>query len=379
MARSDCRSRLVIAPIADSQGQTRKRCVFQMTASMEAAGNSQAGLQAAQKRLAEWPRLILGHFPTPVRELCRLRNHLGCRPRLWVKNDDYSGPAFGGNKVRKLEYFLARAVAEKVAVVFTAGGITSNHARVTAGLCARLGLPCELVLNIPPGQPNPASGRPASLLLDEMFGARIHFVERREDRVPEMERLAREREKQGKRALVIPIGASTPMGALGLVEGARELSVQAAALKLNLRRIFHATSSGGTQAGLLAGVKIFGPEKTKVIGISVEDPAQEAIQTVRAVLSGVSELLGLSRDFAAAEIEVDERFIGAGYAIPSAEGNAATELLARLEGVVVDPVYTAKAMAGFLHRATSDTFAPEDDLLFWHTGGQLALFQEVLP
>ncbi|MGH9643348.1 MAG: pyridoxal-phosphate dependent enzyme [Terriglobales bacterium] len=168
-------------------------------------------------------------------------------------------------------------------------------------------------------------------------------------------------------------------GSARIVEGARELAAQAAALGLNLRGIFHATSSGGTQAGLVAGIGIFGGERTRVTGISVEDPAKEAAQTVREVLGGVNELLGLSREFASAEVEVDERFIGAGYAIPSPAADAATDLLARMEGVVLDPVYTAKAMAGFLQWAASGSFTPEDDILFWHTGGQLALFQEALP
>lgn len=340
----------------------------------------QASKQRASvlKILREQPRLAFGNFPTPIREMTRLRRHLGCRPRLWIKNEDCTGPAFGGNKVRKLEYVLGRAVAERVEEVITAGGITSNHARVTAGLCARLGITCRLVVNVPKGQPMPAVGRPASLLLDEMFGATIHQIERREDRTRAMNQLAREAAAKGRRAFIIPVGASEPVGSLGFLHGAAELKKQAKANKIHVRAIFHATSSGGTQAGLIAGVGLFGPETTRVIGVSVDDGAAQIAETVRAILSGMNELLGLSGDFAMDSVEVEDRFTGPGYAVPSEEGKEAIAMLARTEGEILDSVYTAKAMAGFLHHARGGEFGKGDHLLFWHTGGQLALFQEVM-
>jgi L-cysteate sulfo-lyase len=340
----------------------------------------QASKQRANvlKRLREQPRLAFGHFPTPIREMTRLRGHLGCVPRLWIKNEDCTGPAFGGNKVRKLEYVLGRALAEKVDEVITAGGITSNHVRVTAGLCARLGITCRLVVNVPKGQPVPALGRPASLLLDEMFGATIHRVERRDDRMPEMKQLAAEAAAKGLRALIIPVGASAPLGSLGFLHAAAELRKQVKANKIHVRAIFHATSSGGTQAGLIAGVRLFGPETTRVIGVSVDDSATQIAETVRAILTGMNELVGLSGDFAMDGVEVEDRFTGPGYAVPSEEGKEAIATLARIEGEILDPIYTAKAMAGFLHHVRGGEFGKGDDLLFWHTGGQLALFQEVV-
>jgi len=332
---------------------------------------------SVREALEQYPRLELGNFPTPVREMARLRQHLGCAPRLWIKNDDYSGPGFGGNKVRKLEYVLAKAVADGAEEVFTTGGINSNHARITAALCARLGLGCQLVLNIPPSQPGPERGRPASLLIDEMFGAQIHFVEKREARAPEMQRLADVAAKQGKRVCVVPLGASTPLGALGFVRAAAEFAEQASMMKLNIAGIVLATSSGGTQAGLVVGVRAFGPDSAKVIGISVDDPAAQKIEEIKEIVHGTNEMLSFPADFPESRIEVDGRFTGDGYGIPSKEGNNAIAILARTEGVILDPVYTGKAMAGFIHLAKTYGYTIDQDFVFWHTGGQLALFQEV--
>jgi 1-aminocyclopropane-1-carboxylate deaminase/D-cysteine desulfhydrase-like pyridoxal-dependent ACC family enzyme len=344
--------------------------------SVELSNDLERARQIARDTFQRWPHLQLGAFPTPVRELPRLRKHLGCGARLWIKNDDYSGPAFGGNKIRKLEYVLAQALADKIDVVFTSGGITSNHARSTAGLCARLGISCELVLNIPPGQPRPKSGRPASLLLDEMFGARVHVVVRGIDRQPEMERLAAEVRQDGRRAMVIPLGASTPLGALGFVRAGQELADQAKSLSLDLRKIFHATSSGGTQAGLAEGVALFGPRDAEVVAVSVDNPSADIVRAVRKILSGLNHSLGLPETYAHERVVVDDGFIGDGYAIPSPAGNEATALFARTEGVILDPVYTGKSAASFIQAAKGNS-AKDGDLLFWHTGGQMALFQEV--
>jgi L-cysteate sulfo-lyase len=334
-------------------------------------------LQRCRLELQDVARLSLGHFPTPVRELVRLRQYVGCSARLWIKNDDYAGPAFGGSKIRKLEYVLPRLLADGVNRVITGGSIASNHARITAVLCARLGLPCDLVLNRPIGQLHPTHSRVASLMVDEIVGARIHFVERPEDRVLEMNRLASQAALQGQKPRVIPIGASTALGALGLVGAAEEFAAQSVALGLNVRAIVHATSSGGTQAGLIAGVNLYGPKDTRVIGISADGPAADIISIVQEILISIDHFLGLHKTFEASQIEVDDRFTGRGYAIPSDEANDTTKLLARIEGIILDPVYTAKAMSGFLELGRCGGFGKNDDLLFWHTGGQLALFQEL--
>lgn len=307
-------------------------------------------------------RLVLGHYPTPVQEMARLRAHLRTRPRLWIKRDDWTGPGFGGNKVRKLEYYLWKALRQGYDTVITCGAETSNHCRVTAALAAQCGLECHLALN-----PAAQGGRPASLLLDELYGAVIHRVPGRDGRAPEMARLAGELRAAGRRPMEIPLGASTPLGALGFVHAVSELKTAPAV-------IVHATSSGGTQAGLLAGLALFGFAGTRVVGVSADDPAAEIAATVRGIVAGIEVDLGAPACSLQREILVDDRFTGPGYGVPSAESEEALRLLARTEGIVLDPVYTAKAFAGLLGLLRDGGLEGESDVLFWHTGGQLALF-----
>jgi len=308
------------------------------------------------------PRLRSGFYPTPIDEMPRLREALGGGPRLFIKHDDYTGPGFGGNKVRKLEYVLAEAQAERADVILTVGGIRSNHARVTAALSARLGLECRLILN---GEPQ---GQPASLYLDQLYGAKVHYVSRGADRAPEMRRIADELLAQGRKPYQIPLGASTALGAMGYVRAAEEI----AASRIAFDVIFHSTSSGGTQAGLVVGLE---GSPTKVIGVSADDPAMEIAARVANIVAGIGELLGKSFQ---PQIEIDAGFVGEGYGIPTAEGREAIELLARTEGVVLDPVYTGKAMAALIARVREGRFAPDQNVLFVHTGGQLALFSAAL-
>lgn len=307
-------------------------------------------------------RLTLGHYPTPVQELPRLRAHLGARPRLWIKRDDWTGPGFGGNKVRKLEYYLWKALRQGYDTVITCGAETSNHCRVTAALAAQCGLACHLVLN-----PAAQGGRPASLLLDELYGAVIHPVPDRGSRAPEMARLAEGLRAAGRRPMEIPLGASTPLGALGFVHAVSELETAPSF-------IVHSTSSGGTQAGLLAGLALFGFSSTRVVGVSADDPAAQIEDTVRGIVADIEVDLGAPACSLQREIEVDDRFIGPGYGVPSPESEEALRLLARTEGIVLDPVYTAKAFAGLLNLVREGRMDAGSDILFWHTGGQLALF-----
>lgn len=309
-----------------------------------------------------------GLYPTPLQPMDRLRAAIGVSPRLWIKRDDLIGPGFGGNKVRKLEFYLAKAQAEGCDCVVTTGAETSNHCRITAALAAQVGLECHLVLN-PSAQP----GVPASLYLDELYGARIHRVRGREDRARRLAEVAEELRGGGRRPVSIPLGASTPLGALGFVQAAGELLSQCP----KAGAIVHATSSGGTQAGLVAGLKLVRNDETHVIGISADDPAAEIADTVRSIVAGVEILLDKPACSLQGAIEVDDRFTGAGYGIPSPEGEDATRLLARMEGIVLDPVYTAKAFAGFLARLKEGGFDRCGDVVFWHTGGQLALFHAV--
>jgi 1-aminocyclopropane-1-carboxylate deaminase/D-cysteine desulfhydrase-like pyridoxal-dependent ACC family enzyme len=308
-----------------------------------------------------FPKLDVGFYPTPIDEMGRLRDALGGGPRLFIKHDDYSGSGFGGNKVRKLEYVLAAAQREKADVILTVGGIRSNHARVTAALAAHLGLECHLILN------GEADGTPASLFLDDLYGAKIHRVASPDERVPAMRSIAEQLRAKDRRTYEIPLGASTPLGALGYVQAAAEEVVP---VGMQFDVLFHSTSSGGTQAGLLAGLELAG-STTKVVGVSADDPAAEIAARVATIIEGVGDLL--DKKFQPA-IEVDAGFVGEGYGIPSLEGNEAIELLARTEGIILDPVYTAKAMAALIARVRAGRFTPDQKVLFLHTGGQLALF-----
>jgi L-cysteate sulfo-lyase len=310
--------------------------------------------------------LALGHFPTPLRELRRLRGHLNARSRLWIKHDDWSGPGFGGNKVRKLEYVLAEALSRECDTVLTTGGVRSNHCRVTAAVAANLGLECHLVLNGEAPEPEPAS-----YFLDQLYGAKLHYVERGCDRQPALLRLALELESQGRRPFMIPLGASTPLGALGFMRGAGELLHQTRELGFEPDWIVHATSSGGTQAGMLAGLMRHGAA-TRVLGVSADETAADLEAIIRKILDGLTDLLG--EPIPPPGLEIDDTHVGAGYGIPTAEAEDATRLLARLEGVVLDPVYTAKAMAGLLAALETGRFDAAGHVVFWHTGGQMAMF-----
>lgn len=309
------------------------------------------------------PRLNFGFYPTPAEEMPRLRAALGGGPRLFIKHDDYTGPAFGGNKVRKMEYVLAAAKAEGADTVLTVGGIRSNHARVTAALAARVGMDCQLILN-----GAASAGTPASMFLDELYGATVHRVESPGERAPAMQRIAGELRAKGRKPYEVPLGASIPLGAMGFVRAAEEIAQSG---KFDV--IFHSSSSGGTQAGLDAGLQLFNRKDT-IVGVSADDSSAAVTAKVTAILDGIAEMLGVDRETLRRPVEVDDGFVGAGYGIPSAEGTEAIKLLARTEGIVLDPVYTAKAMAALIARVRAGKFTETQRILFLHTGGQLALF-----
>jgi len=319
--------------------------------------------------LASLPSVPFASVPTPVEEMTRLRGALGGGPRLLVKRDDAIGFAFGGNKVRKMRLVAADALARQAETLITCGGVQSNHARVTAAAAARLGLRCVLVANgTAPGKPT------ANALLARLLGAEIRYVPTREARAIEMETVAAAERAAGREPYVIPIGASTPLGAAAYVHALTELLEQIAPPDV----IVHSTSSGGTQAGLVAGCALAGI-RTRVVGISADEPAATLAGDVRRILSGLADLIGPGPDaharaIAAAEVEIDDRFVGDGYAVPTPQSREAIDLLARTEALFLDPTYTAKAMAGLLAALRAGDFKDADTVLFWHTGGQVALF-----
>ncbi len=328
----------------------------------------------ALKKFRQIPRFRFGVYPTVIEEMPRLRDVLSATgvgvPRLYIKREDYSGPGFGGNKVRKLEYVFAAAQAEGADTVLTVGGVRSNHCRVTAAFAARLGMECHLIQNgVAPAL------TPASKFLDELYGAIIHPVATREDRAPSMQRVAEELRAKGRKPFAIPLGASTPLGALGFLHAANEIAQSGT----RFDAIFHSTSSGGTQAGMDVGLQIYGQEHVKLIGVSADDPAASISSKVAEIVAGMADLLEVDRDPLRRDIEVDDQFIGPGYGIATPEGEEALKLLARTEGIVLDPVYTAKAIAAMLARIRAGEFTQDQRILFLHTGGQLALFSADTP
>jgi len=321
---------------------------------------------ALREALARFPSLPLVPAPTPIEPLPRLSAVLGGGPRLLIKRDDAIAFGFGGNKVRKLALVAARAMADGADTLITAGGVQSNHARATAAAAAKLGMRAVLVAN------GEAPERlTANALLDGLLGAEVVYVASRQDRAPAILEIAERLRAEGRRPFAIPIGASTPLGALAFVLAVAELVDQIPAPDV----IVHATSSGGTQAGLVAGCRLLGLS-TRVIGVSADDAAQSLQSQVRAIVSGIADLLEMDPEKLSrgTTIEVDDRFVGDGYGIPTDGSREAIELAARTEAIFLDPTYTGKAMAGLIAYVRQQKFVEGQTVLFWHTGGQVGLF-----
>jgi len=316
--------------------------------------------------LSSLPSVVLAAGVSPVEELTALRRALGGGPRLLIKRDDALTFAFGGNKVRKMQLVAGDALRAGADTLITAGGVQSNHARVTAAAAAKLGMRCILVVNgVPP------ESATANALLDRLLGAQIRYVSDRAERTAAMEAAADDERARGRRPYVIPIGASTPLGAAAFVDAVAELHRQLASPP---DVVVHATSSGGTQAGLVAGCRIH-RLPTRVIGISADEPSATLAAEIRRIMDGLPDLLGThADDLAGADIVVDDRFVGGGYGVPTDESRGAIELLARTEAIFLDPTYTAKAMAGLIARIRSRELTDDQTVLFWHTGGQVGLF-----
>ena len=317
--------------------------------------------------LGSLPSIPLASHPSPVDELPALRAALG-GPRLLIKRDDAIPFAFGGNKVRKMQLIAAQARESGVDTLITCGGVQSNHARVTAAVAAKLGLQAILVVNAPNGRaPERVSG---NALLDALLGARIRYVHSREERTIAMEEAAADERRAGRRPLVVPVGASIPLGAAAFALAIDELLAQVPAPDI----IVHASSSGGTQAGLIAGCALAGL-RTRVIGVSADETADALRETITGILEGLEDLAGVPHGrFTRQPIEIDDEFVGGGYGVPTPQSAEAIDVLARTEAIFLDPTYTAKAMAGLIAYARRRTFSDDATVMFWHTGGQVGLF-----
>lgn len=318
--------------------------------------------------LAARPRLALGHFPTPLDEAPRLSERLGVR--ILVKRDDQTGLALGGNKVRKLEFLLADALTRGADTIVTTGGSQSNHARLTAAACRRLGLACYLVLDR--GVHPEAQG---NLLLDHLFGAEVQLIESADPAVAlqEMGRLARKLEAEGSHSYVIPRGGSVPAGATGYAAMVAELLEQLDDVGVRATHIYLGTGSCGTHSGTLAGITASGEDIT-LQGISVSRPEAQQREKVIQLTHDTLRHLGLPDAIDESKVLVDDRFRGPGYGIATAATMEAIELAARDEALLFDPVYTGKTMAGLIGHAREGKFSPDDIVVFVHTGGAPALF-----
>jgi D-cysteine desulfhydrase family pyridoxal phosphate-dependent enzyme len=317
------------------------------------------------------PRLYFANLPTPLEAMPRLTKALG-GPQLFVKRDDLTGLALGGNKTRKLEFLLAEAQTHAARTLITAGAIQSNHCRQTAAAATRFGLDCILVLS--GEKPATLSG---NLLLDQMLGAEVVWSEREtRDRV--LQEVFQQAETAGRRPFLIPYGGSSPTGAMGYAVAMQELIEQTEShdvLKAPPDWIVFPSSSGGTQAGLVAGARLTG-YRGKILGISVDEPGNVLKERVASLASATAASLGQMFTFEPEEILVDDNYLGGGYGVMGEAEKEALSLFARSEGLLLDPVYTGRAAAGMLDLVRQGYFPSDQTVLFWHTGGTPALFAD---
>ena len=322
------------------------------------------------KNVQELPHLSLGLYPTPFYKLVNISAKYG--RDIWIKRDDLCGVALGGNKVRKLEYLLAEAKNAGCDVVFTTGGAQSNHAMLTAACAARLGMRAILIL-----KQRGVTGHLGNLVLNGIYGADVRLMDtdRYDDIYAEMHRVGAELEEQGHRCCYIPVGGSTPLGAMGYVNCVGELAEQARSAGVKVGHIVSATGSGGTTAGLLLGAKLYLPG-VPVIGMGVDtDPFEDIVPEL---CQGAAALLDRTFERSPGDFEMIYH-VGGGYAIPNPEDTPYIRELARTEGILLDPVYTGKAWAGMLRQLECGHFGGEDVIAFVHTGGAAALFAMDLP
>lgn len=328
--------------------------------------------KALETTLAGFERVSLGHFPTPLEPMDRLSEMLG-GPRLWVKRDDCTGLSSGGNKTRKLEYLMADALALGADVVITQGATQSNHARQTAAAAARLGMDCEILLEDRTGSPDPQYALNGNVLLNRLHAATVSKRAGGTDMPGEMEQLAEKLRGNGRVPYVIPGGGSNAVGALGYVNCARELVEQGINQDIKIDALVHATGSSGTQAGLVAGLAAIESDIHLLgIGTRAPQPKQEtmvfdlATATAKHLNNGVT----ISRESVRANCD----YVGPGYGMPTPGMIDAVKLLARIEGLLFDPVYSGKGLDGLIDLIKRGAFKGMDNLVFLHTGGSAALF-----
>lgn len=322
--------------------------------------------------IARFPRVRLGHFPTPLEPLDNLSRLLG-GPRLWIKRDDCTGLSTGGNKTRKLEFLLAEALARQADVVITQGATQSNHARQTAAAAARLGLQCHVLLEDRTGYTEFDYTDNGNVLLDRLHGATVERRAGGTDMQAEMDALAARLAQAGRRPYVIPGGGSNPLGAVGYANAALELVGQSAQMGLRIDHLVHATGSAGTQAGLVAGLQALN-SPIELLGIGVRAPRERQEAMVHDLACRTWALLGVPGELPRAAVQANCDYVGAGYGLPTPGMAEAIQLLARTEGILLDPVYSGKGMAGLIDLVRKGHYQKDQNVVFLHTGGSAALF-----
>jgi len=330
--------------------------------------------------LATRPRIQLATLPTPLQEAARLRDALGgarACPRILIKRDDLTALGLGGNKARKLEYLVADARAQGATTLITTGAVQSNHARMTAAAACMAGMRCVLVLTATSDDPAVAG----NLLLDKLYGAAIRLVpsidpmfavghdEAVVAQVAEEERVA------GRVPYVIPVGGSSGVGVCGYIGGSAELIAQLADAGIAPSRLYYASGSRGTQAGLTLGAKLCGAPY-QVYGVAVSAGEPEKIERAKRIANEAAVLLKLPERLELGDLITDQNFIGEGYGIPTPEGLESIAVLARSEAILLDPCYTSKAMAGMIRHIRDGEIPANETIVFLHTGGMPALFTD---
>ena len=328
--------------------------------------------------LNRFARVSLCHTPTRLEPMNRLADHLG-GPRLYVKRDDCTGLAIGGNKTRKLDFLMADALAQGANTVITVGGVQSNHCRQTAAAAAKLGLKCELILPHLSRFRSSTYDTGGNVLLDRLFGANLHITADMEAATEHTKEVLDQVRDRGDKGYFIPAGGSTALGALGYVDAARELMVQAQELDLCIDYVVVTTGSCTTHAGLIVGFA--GVDQApdldchpRVIGVSVFHRRESALATVRQKVRDTSKLLGLGDVSLDDHVVVYDDYLGGGYGEPTEAMVEAVALAAQLEGLLLDPVYTGKTLSGLIDLVRQRFFNVTDNVVFWHTGGIPALF-----
>ncbi len=322
--------------------------------------------------LSRYPRLHFAHLPTPLEPMKRLSERLG-GPRLWIKRDDCTGLSSGGNKTRKLEYLMAEALSQKADTIITQGATQSNHARQTAAIAAKMGLQCHILLEDRTGYTDDAYSHNGNVLLDQLHGATVVRLAGGADMAVAMKDLAYKLKQDGRAPYVIPGGGSNPVGALGYVNAALELMVQANDKGLVIDHLVHATGSSGTQAGLVTGL-VASRSQIPVLGIGVRAPREKQEGMVFDLACRTADYLGLQDIIKREDVVANTDYVGEGYGLPTEGMIEAVNLLAQTEGILLDPVYSGKGMAGLIDLIRKGHFKKDSDVVFLHTGGSVALF-----